>query len=79
MAFIDDILDNIGGILPIEMGDNGVIISSHKGMVKYSENEIQIKIGKRIVTIKGKSLRIKRIGKYEIYVLGSIEGVFYEI
>lgn len=79
MAFIEDILDNLGGALPIEMGDKGVIVSSHNGMIKYSETEIQIKLQKRIVTVKGKGLHIKSLAKYEIYILGSIEGVFYEI
>lgn len=79
MAFIEDILDNIGCFLPIEMGDKGVIINSHKGILKYSEDEIQLRLSKRVITIKGKCLKIKNLGKYEVYIVGQIEGVYYEI
>lgn len=72
-------MNNIGIPLPIEMGENGVIVNSHKGMLKYSECEIQLKMGKRIITVRGKNLKIKSLGKYEIYIVGNIEGVFYEI
>lgn len=79
MAFIEDILDIIGCLLPVEMGENGVIINSHKGILKYSEEEIQLKLAKRVITIKGKCLRIKSLGKNEVYIIGQIEGVYYEI
>ncbi len=55
----------------------GVHIEGHRGVRKYSADEIVILIGKDTVRIFGANMRIVAVSREEVYIRGKIRG--YEV
>ena len=75
MAFLDDIGKIFTCDFPIQFGDNGVIISSHKGVKKLTPTEIIVRVDDKKVCVKGENLTVIYLSVYEIYVKGDVKEV----
>ena len=82
MIFRDDIkvhfADKMGGFLSTEItviGDELIVLSGHKGLVKVDKNEVLVKFPKGIVCVSGKNLCLEAASPSEIQVTGEITGV----
>lgn len=56
-------------------GTNRVLIENHLGIVKYSTEEIDIKVSYGIVCISGSNLCLMKIGKEQLIIAGSFDSL----
>lgn len=57
----------------VVVGDIGVLISNHRGLIQYSPERIIVGAGKGQITITGDNLEIEEVGKEEMAVRGIIK------
>jgi len=60
------------------VGDLGVIIQNHRGLIQYSPEKIVIGVGKGQIAILGRSLQIEEVSKEDMIVRGSLGSVQME-
>ncbi len=80
-SFLDDIFAEIG--LPFEIIKGGfrlinfcnkaIFIEGIKAILKVEESEIEIKLTKGIVKVSGEKLKIKKLNKDSITIVGIIK------
>lgn len=57
------------------LGDLGVLISNHRGLMQYSTDRIVVGVGAGQITISGDNLEIEEVGKEQMAVRGIIKFV----
>lgn len=57
------------------LGDLGVIISNHRGLIQYSIERIVVGVGKGQITIDGENLAVEEVSKEDMAVKGLIKKV----
>ncbi|HHY12309.1 MAG TPA: sporulation protein YqfC [Firmicutes bacterium] len=57
------------------VGDLGVLISNHRGLIQYSPGRIVVGVGAGQITISGDNLEIEEVGKEQMAVRGIIKYV----
>ena len=57
------------------IGDLGVLIQNHRGLIQFSPEKIVIGVGKGQIAILGKSLEIEEVSKEDMVVRGTIGSV----
>lgn len=60
------------------VGDLGVLIQNHRGLIQYSPEKIVIGVGKGQIAILGESLEIEEVSKEDMIVRGAIGSVQME-
>ncbi|MGE5580624.1 MAG: YabP/YqfC family sporulation protein [Bacillota bacterium] len=60
------------------VGDLGVLIQNHRGLIQYSPEKIVIGVGKGQIAILGRSLQIEEVSKEDMIVRGSLGSVQME-
>jgi sporulation protein YqfC len=59
----------------VVVGDLGVLISNHRGLIHYSPERIVVGVGRGQITISGDSLEVEEVGKEEMAVRGVIKSL----
>ncbi|HHW17791.1 MAG TPA: sporulation protein YqfC [Firmicutes bacterium] len=59
----------------VVVGDLGVLISNHRGLIQYSPEEIVIGVGRGQISISGENLEIEEVSKEDMAVRGVIKSV----
>lgn len=67
------ISDSIGGVKISILDFSHILIEGHKGIIKYSLEEILIKIIKAELLILGTRLELREINNEEILISGNID------
>lgn len=57
------------------VGDLGVLISNHRGLMQYSPDRIVVGVGAGQIIISGDNLEIEEVGKEQMAVRGIIKFV----
>lgn len=57
------------------IGDLGVLISNHRGLIQYSPERIVVGVGAGQIAISGDSLEIEEVGQEQMAVRGVIKFV----
>ncbi len=60
------------------VGDLGVLIENHRGLVHYSPDRIVIGVGKGQIAILGRSLEIEEVSKEDMIVRGRLGSIQME-
>lgn len=60
------------------VGDLGVLIQNHRGLIQYSPEKIVIGVGKGQIAILGRSLQIEEVSKEDMIVRGTLGSVQME-
>ena len=60
------------------VGDLGVLIQNHRGLILYSPERIVIGVGKGQIAILGRSLEIEEVSKEDMIVRGMLGSVQME-
>ncbi|MEX0974816.1 MAG: YabP/YqfC family sporulation protein [Bacillota bacterium] len=60
------------------IGNLGVLIQNHRGLIQYSPEKIVIGVGKGQIAILGKSLEIEEVSKEDMIVRGLLGSVQME-
>ena len=60
------------------VGDLGVLIQNHRGLITYAPDRIVVGVGKGQIAIAGKSLEIEEVSREDMIVRGSILSVRME-
>ena len=60
------------------VGDLGVLIQNHRGLILYSPERIVIGVGKGQIAILGQSLEIEEVSKEDMIVRGTLGSVQME-
>lgn len=60
------------------IGDLGVLIQNHRGLIQYSPEKIVIGVGKGQIAILGRSLEIEEVSKEDMIVRGTLSSVQME-
>ena len=60
------------------IGDLGVLIQNHRGLIHYSPERIVIGVGKGQIAILGRSLEIEEVSKEDMVVRGILGSVQME-
>lgn len=60
------------------VGDLGVFIENHRGLIRYSPERIVIGVGQGQIAILGKDLEIEEVSTEDMIVRGSIGAVQME-
>lgn len=66
--------DNINCKITI-INDTNLIVEGYKKLLEYSENEIIYLTNKKKITLTGTNLKIARINRYELLIVGKINMV----
>ena len=59
----------------IILGELGVLISNHRGLIRYSPDEIMVGVGVGQIRISGDNLEIEEVEKEQMAVRGIIKYV----
>ena len=66
----------VAGLTRIEIiGDKGVSIENHEGILEYEENVIKINTKLGIVQIKGTNLELKNMSRNQLSIKGEVFSV----
>ncbi|MGI6619864.1 MAG: sporulation protein YqfC [Bacillota bacterium] len=57
------------------VGDLGVLISNHRGLIQYSRERIVVGVGAGQITVSGDNLEIEEVGQEQVVVKGLIKFV----
>jgi sporulation protein YqfC len=57
----------------VVLGDLGVLISNHRGLIQYSSGRIVVGVGMGQITISGDNLRIEEVEREQMAVRGIIK------
>lgn len=60
------------------VGDLGVLIQNHRGLIQYSPEKIVIGVGKGQIAILGRGLEIEEVSKEDMIVRGNLGSVQME-
>ncbi len=60
------------------VGDLGLLIQNHRGLIQYSPEKIVIGVGRGQIAIVGKSLEIEEVSREDMIVRGAIGSVQME-
>ncbi len=60
------------------VGDLGVLVQNHRGLIQYSPEKIVIGVGKGQIAILGRSLQIEEVSKEDMIVRGTLGSVQME-
>lgn len=60
------------------VGDLGLLIQNHRGLIQYSPEKIVIGVGRGQMAIVGKSLEIEEVSREDMIVRGAIGSVQME-
>lgn len=81
MSFIDEVLSVFGGesVSPafrvMLLGDGAAYVEGIKSIKSYSQDKIEIFIGKGEITVKGEGLFIKKYCAGDLAVCGKIKSI----
>lgn len=67
--------DLIPGIPIVEICGGRLLIENHKGIVKYDDCDLRIKLPEGILCIRGEKLRLVRMSKGKLIINGRVCGV----
>lgn len=59
-------------------GNDRVLIENHRGIVKYGDNDICVKVRYGCICVNGSRLRINRMSKCKLVITGRIHGVLLQ-
>jgi len=59
----------------VVIGDLGVLISNHRGLIQYSPQKLVIGVGRGQITISGEKLEIEEVSKEDMAVRGVIRSL----
>jgi len=59
----------------VVLGDLGVLISNHRGLIQYSPERIVVGVGKGQIAIWGDKLEVEEVSKEDMAVRGLIRKV----
>lgn len=68
--------ENFAGGSRISIFDDvGIYLEGHRGILSFNPTEIEVRLAKKRLLIKGERLRIACINRYELYIVGRIISV----
>lgn len=84
--FIDEVMfklgitpdGSLGGDRVSVFSGRGVFVEGHKGIVSFSDSEIEIKLRGARLKLSGSGLSIKEINPDEIFIVGQVVSVVRE-
>jgi len=64
------------GIPLVELcGCRRVLVENHQGVIAYNDNEIRIRVRYGVIEISGQTLRLCRMCREQLVIMGQIDGV----
>lgn len=57
------------------IGDLGVFVENHRGLVQYSPQQIVVGVGSGQIVVNGESLQIEEVKREDLMVRGAIRNV----
>ncbi|HHY45008.1 MAG TPA: sporulation protein YqfC [Firmicutes bacterium] len=57
------------------IGELGVLIQNHRGLIQYSPDRIVVGVGEGQITVAGESLKISEVNQEDMIVRGRIKTV----
>lgn len=68
--------DLMPGLSIVEICDkNRVLIENHRGIIKYSSDEVCVKVRFGCVCVSGSQLKLSRMSKKKLVITGRITGI----